>query len=68
VTYQGSLGLPAGLLISIRLLSKYWTSRWPPGDSRYGSTRSGEIESGPHIQVRETWSVATGISVRDQTR
>src|SRR5436190_453410 len=66
VTYQGELGSAEGLFISMRLLSKYCTSRLPPAPSLYSSLRPPLLGAGPQNQVRFTWPEATRSSVRRQ--
>src|SRR5438270_7886250 len=64
VTYQGELGSAEGLLISMRLLSKYCTRRLPPCPCAYCSMRPAVLGAGPQNQVRLTLPEATGPSVR----
>ncbi len=66
MTYHWELRSPAGLVISMRLLSKYWTWRLPPGLCAYGSVRA-LSGCGPHTQVRLIDRLSTGWSVRVQT-
>src|SRR6266516_272086 len=62
-------GEDLGLLISIRLLSKYCTRRIPEPScaSAYGS-RPAISGAGPQVHVRATALEATGWSLRIQTR
>src|SRR5690349_18570561 len=59
VTKKGLLWSPPGLLISMRLLSKYWTMRWPPGAFLYDSVVA-PPGMGPQYQERLAWPAATG--------
>ena len=51
----------AGLFISMRALSKYWTTRWPPGASTYGSQPMKKV-FGPQVHERVVCWAATGRS------
>src|SRR5437867_7514040 len=68
VTNHLSSGESLGLLISMRLLSKYWTSRVPEpsGASAYASTPEAR-GAGPQVHDRATARDATGWSLRSQT-
>ena len=58
VTYQGEEESALGSLISMRALSKYTTSREPPGLSAIGSVVA--AMRFPHTQVRATLPTCTG--------
>src|SRR5437870_5117368 len=68
VTNHLSSGESLGLLISMRLLSKYCTSLAPDpsGASAYGSMPEAR-GAGPHVHERTTAREATGRSLRIQT-
>src|SRR3954463_4877978 len=68
VTNHLSLDASLGLLISMRLLSKYCTRRVPDasGASAYGSSPDAS-GAGPQVHVREAACDATGWSLRNQT-
>src|SRR3712207_1766312 len=66
VTNQRSLRLPPELVISMRLLSQYCTSRLPPEASAYCSRPVAKL-FGPQIHERPVCPPATAASVRPQT-
>lgn len=68
VTYQGENGFAVGSLISMRLLSKYCTTRIPSYPSSNGSRSAGVLGAGPQVYDRPLICSATGRSWRSQTR